>query len=160
MTPNPPPEAVRAEPLTAEAFAPFGAVIAPDPARAVAINDGWTDRHHALAAADLAGGGAILSIFRGRPRPLTAVLLERHPHGSQAFVPLGGRPWLTVVAEARDGPLRAFLCAGDQGVQIGRGVWHHPLLTLAAQDFLVVDREDPAANLEEAALDPPVPIRL
>ncbi|MEO0682086.1 MAG: ureidoglycolate lyase [Pseudomonadota bacterium] len=149
---------LRAEPLTAEAFAPFGDVIAPDPARAFAINDGWTDRHHALAQADLEGGPAILSIFRGRARPLAADLLERHPHGSQAFFPLGGHAWLTVVAGSPDGPLRAFLCRGDQGVQIGRGVWHHPLLTLRAQDFLVVDRADPAGNLEEARLDPPQPI--
>ncbi|MEM6438817.1 MAG: ureidoglycolate lyase [Pseudomonadota bacterium] len=151
---------VKAEPLTEEGFAPFGEVIRPDPARAATINSGFTERHHALATAHLEGGAAILSIFRGRPRPLIATLLERHPFGSQAFVPLGGRPWLTVVAEGPEAPLRAFLCGGDEGVQIGRGVWHHPLLTLAAQDFLVLDRESPGANLEEAALDPPRPISL
>jgi len=154
------PEPVRAEPLTREAFAPFGEVMEADPERAFSINDGWTERHHALATADLEGGPAILSIFRGRARPLTAVLLERHPFGSQAFMPLGGAPWVTVTAERPDAPLRAFLCRGDQGVQIAKGVWHHPLLTLATQDFLVVDRADPARNLEEARLSPPRPIAL
>ena len=154
------PEAVRAEPLTAAAFAPFGEVIEADPRRARVINDGWTLRDHALARVDAEGAPAILSIFRGRPRPLRAELLERHPLGSQAFVPLGRRPWVTVVAEAPDAPLRAFLCGPEQGVQIGRGVWHHPLLTLAAQDFLVVDRDRPDENLEEVRLPAPVPIGL
>jgi ureidoglycolate lyase len=158
MTPLP----LRVEPLTAAAFAPFGAVIAADPGRSYLINGGTTRRFHALAAADPGPGGtAILSIFRGAPRPLplTVAMLERHPLGAQAFAPLSPAPWLAVVAEGarpttRD--LRAFLCRGDQGVQYARGVWHHPLIVLgAAQDFLVVDRLGPGANLEEIALDPP-----
>jgi ureidoglycolate lyase len=157
--------AVAPEPLTAAAFAPFGAVIAADPARARPINGGTTTRFDALATVDAGPEGrAILSIFRGTRRPLTIAMLERHPLGTQAFQPLSAEPWLAVVAggerpTARD--LRAFLCRGDQGVQYGRGVWHHPLLPLApAQDFLVVDRSGPGANLEEIALDPPGTIAL
>ncbi len=152
---------LRPEPLTAAAFAPFGEVIAADPARAVTINEGFTTRFHALARVETdpeRTRGAILSIFRGRPRPLEIALLERHPLGSQAFMPLGGRDWLTVVAERPEpAALRAFLCRGDQGVNLCRGCWHHPLLVLdAAQDFLVVDADAGAENLDEVRFDSPV----
>ncbi len=142
---------IKVEPLTAEAFKPFGQVIEADPSTAVEINSGYTTRYHALASADVGEGAAILSIFRGRVRPLTVAMLERHPLGSQAFVPLNGRDWLAVVAETPEpSACRAFLCRGDQGVQYARNVWHHPLLVLnESQDFLVVDRAGDGDNLEE-----------
>lgn len=144
------------EPLTASAFAPFGEVIEADEAKAFLINEGTTERHHALAKVDLLGGQAILSIFRGRsrPRPLSLNLFERHPLGTQAFVPLQREDWLVVVAtEPKPEAVRCFLVKGHQGVQYGRGVWHHPLLPLVdQQDFLVVDREGPDGNLEEVRL--------
>jgi len=140
------------EPLTAEAFAPFGAVIEADHARSFLINGGRTRRFDALALADCEGDVA-LSIFRGTPwpTPIRIAMLERHPLGSQAFVPMERHPWLVVVAE-RPVPqaCRAFLARGDQGIQIARGVWHHPLLALQpVHDFLVVDRKGPGHNLEE-----------
>lgn len=151
---------ISAEPLTAQAFAPFGQVIWADPAHAVEINDGFTTRFDDLARPELEGGDANFSIFRGRPRPLVMTTLERHPFGTQAFIPLGGAQWLAVVAEAPEAP-RAFLCEGWQGVQYGRNVWHHPLLVLGgAQDFLVVDRTDPINNLEVTDFAEPVEIIL
>lgn len=144
-------DAIRAEPLTAQGFAPFGTVIEADPATAREINAGFTTRFHALATVDV-DGAAILSIFRGRERPLSVAMLERHPMGTQAFMPLGGRDWLVVVAERPEpAALRAFRARGDQGVQYARGVWHHPLLVLGGpQDFLVIDRASPEDNLDEA----------
>ncbi len=143
---------LKAEPLNAAAFAPFGEVITADPASAVEINDGFTTRFHALAHVQ-SDADVILSIMRGRVRPLRVAMLERHPLGSQSFMPLAGRAWLAVVA-VRPEPkaCRAFLCRGDQGVNYHAGVWHHPLLVLdSEQDFLVVDRLGQGANLEERA---------
>jgi ureidoglycolate lyase len=142
------------EPLTAEAFEPFGQVIEANQAASHLINGGRTRRFHALAAADPGDGGeAILSIFRGTPwpLPLRIAMLERHPLGSQAFVPMQRHAWLVVVAERPEpAACRCFLARGDQGVQIARGVWHHPLLVLQPmQDFLVVDRRGGGDNLEE-----------
>ena len=148
------------EPLTPEGFAPFGQVIEADPGKAMTINDGFTTRFHHLAEVETGASTPILSIFRGRPRPAVIDMLERHPKGTQAFVPLGGRPWLAVCARTPDAPLRAFLCRGDQGLQYGRGVWHFPLLTLAAQDFLVVDREAPENNVDLVSLPRPAEILL
>jgi ureidoglycolate lyase len=150
-------------PLTKSAFAPFGDVIEADPATMRFINDGTTERFHALAAAEAAGEGArvIINLFRGQPRafPYGVGMMERHPLGSQSFSPMSGRPFLVVVAEDEDGkPGRpqAFFARGDQGVNYRRKVWHHPLMALgAASDFLVVDREGPGNNLEEYFFDTP-----
>lgn len=142
------------EPLTADAFAPFGEVIESDPATAVEINAGFTTRFHALATAQT-DQDVIISIFNGRPRALEVAMLECHPLGSQAFVPMGGQDWLAVVSETPDSTaLRVFHCRGDQGLQYAAGVWHHPLLVLGdAQDFLVVDRAGEGPNLEEVFFD-------
>jgi ureidoglycolate lyase len=147
---------LRVEPLTADAFAPFGDVIAADAARTIyAINDGTSQRFHALARVDSDGGSTVLSIFRAQPRalPFAVRMLERHPRGSQAFVPLSGMPYLVVVAPDPALPPRAFLARGDQGVNFRRGTWHHPLLALESEsDFLVVDREGGDDNCDEATL--------
>ena len=150
------------EPLSAEAFTPFGKVIEADPTKAVEINSGFTTRYHALAKVAVGEGAAILSLFHGQPRPLEIDMLERHPLGSQAFMPLEGRKWLSVVAETPDvDACRAFICNGDQGVQYNAGTWHFPLLVLEQpQRFLVVDRIGEGDNLEEVYLDDQILISL
>lgn len=149
------------EPLTAEAFAPFGSVIeASEDAVRIDINQGHAVRYDALAEVDVAdGGGApVISLFRARPlSELVLRSFERHPLGSQSFVPLGGRPYL--VAVAPPGPfdptrIRLFRAEGDQGVHYRKGVWHHFLLVLDESDFLVVDRAGPGDNCDEVALAP------
>ena len=90
------------EPLSAAAFAPFGQVIeVSDMARHFTINAGFAERYHDLARVDVAsaGGRPQISIFRARPRslPMALILLERHPLGSQAFMPLSQLPYLVVV---------------------------------------------------------------
>ena len=148
---------LRLEPLTRAAFAPFGDVIEAAGAERHAINQGFAERFHALAHADTAmlGGETIISIFRGNPRPspVTVSLMERHPLGSQAFVPLQDSVWLVVVAGPDPTDLRAFRATGKQGVNYRRNIWHHPLLVLQPDsEFLIIDRKGPGANLEEAHL--------
>jgi ureidoglycolate lyase len=152
---------LKAERLSQAAFAPFGSIIEADPTSAFEINDGFTTRFHALAEVE-SDAEVILSIFRGRPRALTVAMLERHPLGSQAFMPLGSRPWLAVVStEPTPEACRVFVVDGGQGLQYGRGVWHHPLLVLdEAQDFLVVDRKGPGENLEEVFFTKPMSLSL
>lgn len=147
---------LKIEPLTADAFAEFGDVIAADAARRVfAINQGTTQRYHALARVDLVGGQAAISLARAQPfaLPLTIALLERHPLGSQAFIPLHGTRWVVVVAASAESTPRAFLADRGQGVQYHRGTWHHPLLALdQGGDFLIVDRIGEGENCEEVRL--------
>jgi len=147
--------------LTAQAFAPFGEVLACEGAAHYPINEGTTERYDDLARIDAGPQGrVIVSIFRGQPRrfPLPITMMERHPLGSQAFMPLQGTPYLVVVAEpgstpAVPGPLHAFLARGDQGVNYRPGVWHHPLIAMdQVSDFLVIDRRGAGHNCDEALL--------
>jgi len=151
------------EPLTHAAFAPFGDVIeASDAVKHFPINAGNTERFHDLANLDAGEDGrVIVSIFRGLPRelPFTVPMMERHPKGSQAFVPLSGRHYLVVVARPGEPPtasdLRCFLATAEQGVNYAKGVWHHPLMALdAVSDFLVIDRSGPGNNCDEVLLSP------
>ncbi len=149
---------LKPEPLTREAFAPFGDVIETPGAEHFSINEGTTERFHDLAAVDVAeaGGRTLINIFRGQQRdlPLAIRMMERHPLGSQAFIPTGPHQWLAVVAPMGEPPnpadLRAFIAGAGQGLNYHRGVWHHPLIALdAVSDFVVVDRGGAGENCDE-----------
>ena len=143
------------QPLTAEAFAPFGDVLDTSGAPDRIINQGLCGRFHDRAALDFADGRAGISLFRAEPRqlPLTLDMVERHPDGSQAFLPMSEAPFLVVVAPDEGGTPgrpRAFLTQAGQGVNYHRGVWHGVLCPLSAPGlFAVVDRIGAGPNLEE-----------
>jgi ureidoglycolate lyase len=145
--------------LTPQAFAPFGEVIDCGHSTPYPVNDGSALRYDRLARVAALGGGEVaISIFRAQPRPLPMriVLLERHPLGSQAFVPMQRTACVIVVALDQGGvpgDIRAFYARPDQGVNYAAGVWHHPLIALGAGgDFLVVDRHGDGMNCDETAL--------
>ncbi|WP_265919661.1 ureidoglycolate lyase [Cupriavidus nantongensis] len=158
------------QPLNAAAFAPFGDVIETRPAGdpgAFPINGGMVTRHHDLATVELGGGRALINLFEARPYayPMEIAMLERHPLGSQAFIPLSDRPFLVVVAPPGDtleaGSVRAFITNGRQGVNYHAGVWHHMLLALDAPScFAVVDRGGDGNNCEERWLAQPLRLEL
>ena len=155
------------EPLTAEAFAPFGRVIeAGATAVKLDINQGHAVRYDALAEVDVADGGGrpVISLFRARPLgEFVLKTFERHPLGSQSFVPLNGRPYLVAVAPPgafEPAAVRLFRAEGQQGVHYRKGTWHHFLLVLGESDFLVVDRMGPGDNCEEVKLAPADRIRV
>ncbi len=151
---------IRPEPLSAAAFAPFGDIIdVANAKRQVPINQGYTTRFHDLANIDVSdkGGETCVSIFRSTPMdPVTIRLMERHPLGSQAFIPLERRPYLVVVAPPGDlvpDNIKVFRARGDLGVNYAKGVWHHFSLALSQpSDFLVIDRAGPGDNLDEIEL--------
>ncbi|WP_248322284.1 ureidoglycolate lyase [Caballeronia sp. Sq4a] len=148
------------EPLTRAAFEPFGDVIELDGAKQIPINLGTTIRFHDLCKVDVTdeGGRTLVNLFRGQPRvlPFEVKMMERHPLGSQAFIPLDERPYLVVVApagELDESQIRAFVTRGWQGVNYAKGVWHHPLIALdKVSDFIVVDRGGEGLNLNEQDL--------
>ena len=146
---------ITTEPLTATAFAPYGDVLdATGDFRL--INAGLCRRHHDRAAMDFGPDGrAGISIFDAVPRslPYDFDLIERHPEGSQAFVPLSQHPFLVIVAPddaGKPGDPQAFLTSGEQGINLRRGTWHGVLTPLHAPGlFAVVDRIGTTPNLEE-----------
>ena len=160
---------VTARPITPEGFAPFGDVISTAGGNDEMMNDARFTRYRDLAGVDVAGRAA-LSIIRSRqatPLPYEFELLERHPLGSQAFIPLARAVFVVVVAPRGDvvdiDRVRAFVTDGSQGVNYARGVWHMPLIALEeGQEFLVVDRAagEDGVNYEELRLDAPVTLQL
>lgn len=151
---------IKARPITAEEFAPFGEVLMPRSAPDRLINVGRCERHHALATVERHGGEAIISLFRSQAvsLPYDCAMLERHPLGSQAFMPLGPDAWLSVVAPddgGKPGAPIAFIVPPGVGVNLHAGVWHGVLTPLdRPADFLVIDREGDGVNLVEAQITP------
>ncbi|MDV7142688.1 ureidoglycolate lyase [Tropicimonas sp. TH_r6] len=143
------------EPLTAEAFAPFGDLLATSGAPDKWINEGACGRYHDRASLDFGSGRAGISLFKADPRslPYRFDLVERHPDGSQTFLPMSEHPFLVIVApdlSDRPGMPRAFLTAPGEGINLHRGTWHGVLTPLHAPGlFAVVDRIGDGANLEE-----------
>ena len=159
---------ITARPLARENFEPFGEVIDFDTDSHYSINEGRCERYHALAKPEATGpnGHVLINLFRGTPYdfPLKLTMVERHPFGSQAFIPLSPRPFVVVACpNGPDGPGEpvAFLTAPGQGVNYPRGLWHGVLTPIGeAQDFVVVDRGGDGSNVEEFHFSHPYEIHL
>lgn len=149
------------EPLTADAFARFGDLLdcAGDPDKI--INQGLCGRYHDRATLDFGDGRAGISLFKAelRSMPYRLDLMERHPLGSQAFVPMSHDPFLVIVAPGdggQPGTPRAFLTQAGQAINIHRNTWHGVLTPLSGTGlFAVIDRIGDGANLQEHWLDTP-----
>lgn len=157
---------IKAVPLTADAFGPFGDVLEVTGAPTKIINQGLCGRYHDLAKLDFSDGRAGISLFDAEPRdiPLALDMMERHPEGSQAFLPMTEHPFLVIVAEdagGRPAEPKAFLALSGQGVNYHRNTWHGVLTPLHAPGrFAVVDRIGEGANLEEFWFDTPYSITI
>lgn len=155
---------LKLEQLTQSGFADFGDVLEMDGRDWFPINGGTTRRYHCQALVQTAGtdGQAGISLARGDAfhLPINIAMLERHPLGSQAWIPMDGASFIVVVApdgpdgRPHEGAIRAFYADGSQGVNYHQGTWHHPLLTLGRKgSFIVVDRIGDAPNCDECNLD-------
>lgn len=152
---------IHIEPLTVAAFAPFGDVLDVSGEPDKIINQGLCGRYHDRAAVDVTDGKAGISLFNAQARQLPLVLdmVERHPDGSQAFLPMSFSPFLVIVApdeNGKPGRPRAFLSTAGQGVNYHRGTWHGVLTPLHAPGlFAVIDRIGAGENLQEHWFDTP-----
>lgn len=153
-------------PLTADAFAPFGDVLAATGRPDKLINQGLCGRFHDRARLDFGPDGrAGISIFDAQPRvlPYRLEMVERHPEGSQAFIPMHEHPFLVIVAQDAGGiPARplAFVTDGAQGINFHRNIWHGVLTPLASPGrFAVIDRIGTTANLQEHWFETPWEVR-
>ena len=147
-------------PLTPERFAPYGDVIETSARTHEAMNDTRFERFDDLCNVDVDGRVAV-SVARCRTAtalPYRFDIVERHPLGSQAFVPLAPAQFVVVVAPPAESvdatDLRAFVTNGKQGINYHRGTWHMPLIAFeAGQRFLVIDRAGDSPNCDEHTLD-------
>ena len=149
------------QPLTAAAFASFGDVLDCSGEPDKIINQGLCGRYHDRALLDFSDGRAGLSLFNAKPRtlPLVLEMVERHPEGSQAFVPLSSDPFLVIVAPNEGsvpGLPQAFLTVPGQAVNFHKNTWHGVLTPLSEPGlFAVIDRIGAGNNLEEHWFETP-----
>jgi ureidoglycolate lyase len=155
------------QPLTPQAFAPYGTVLTAPGGAGRPINGGNAERFDLVDDLQLGvqGGRPMLALFRAQARrfPHEVTEMERHALGSQTFVPLGERRFVIVVAPAGEAPttagrLEAFVTDGRQGVVLAPGTWHHALLAVDAGDFVVIERAAAAVDCDVCWLQAPARI--
>jgi ureidoglycolate lyase len=152
-----------ATPITSDAIAGLAELVEANGDADKLINQGLCGRFHDRATLDIEGQAGI-SVFKSASfsMPFKMEMMERHPHGSQAFLPMQEGEYLVVLAEDKDGAPhhpRAFIAGPGQGVNIGRNVWHGVLCPLSDPGlFMVVDRVTDSPNLEEHWFETPYTI--
>ena len=153
---------IQVQPIDAAGFARFGQVIETGGHVGLPINQGKCLRFHDLAVPDIgANGRAGISLFRAEIRslPYSLDMMERHPFGSQAFIPMGQGSMLVTVSECLDGRPgvpRAFVAGPGQGVNIARNCWHGVLAPLSGRGtHAVIDWVGEECNLVEHWFEQP-----
>ena len=142
--------------ITKENFAKFGELITTDDIKPISINDGYAKRFDGIANLDTSkdNGEATISIFSALKRtfPMNIDMMEQHPLGSQAFIPMKETTFLSFVAPNADKPdldkVEAFIIPPGLGVNYKTGTWHFPLISTEDMNFLVVDRKGSGDNLK------------
>ena len=141
--------------INKENFKKFGDMITTNGIKPLEINDGYAKRYDGIATLDAKkdNGESIISIFSALKRsfPMKVDMMEKHPLGSQAFIPMKETTFLAFVAPEGDKPdldkVEAFIIPKGVGVNYNTGIWHFPLIATEDMDFLVVDRKGKGNNL-------------
>ena len=141
--------------ITKENFKKFGDMITTTDIKPIEINDGYAKRYDGIANLNTKkdNGESTISIFSALKRsfPMKVDMMEKHPLGSQAFIPMKETTFLAFVAPAGDKPdlnkIESFIIPKGIGVNYKPGVWHFPLISTEDMNFLVVDRLGSGDNL-------------
>ena len=148
-------------PITKEKFSRFGDMISTSEIKPIEINNGYAKRYDGIANLNTSkdNGETTISIFSALKRnfPMKIDMMEKHPLGSQAFIPMKETTFLAFVAPNGDKPdlnkIEAFIIPPGIGVNYKPGTWHFPLISTEDMNFLVVDRKGPGDNLIIKNLD-------
>jgi ureidoglycolate lyase len=146
---------INPKPITKENFSKFGDVITTEDIKPIEINDGYAKRFDGIANLNTSkdNGETTICIFSALKRsfPMKIDMMEKHPLGSQAFVPMKETNFLVFVAPKGDKPnlseAEAFIVPPGIGVNYNPGTWHFPLIATEDMNFLVVDRKGSGDNL-------------
>ena len=136
-------------------FAAYGDLISTENINPIDINAGYAKRFDNLANLDTSknNGKTIVSIFSALKRtfPMKIDMMEKHPLGSQAFIPMKETTFLSFVAPPADVPelnkIQSFIIPPKMGINYKPGVWHFPLISTEDTNFLVIDRKGNGENL-------------
>jgi ureidoglycolate lyase len=146
---------IKPKPINKENFKKFGDMITTDNIKPLEINNGYAKRYDGIANLDAKkdNGESIISIFSALKRsfPMKVDMMEKHPLGSQAFIPMKETTFLALVSPEGDKPdlnkVEAFIIPKGVGVNYNAGIWHFPLIATEDMNFLVVDRKGSGDNL-------------
>ena len=146
---------INPKPITKENFSKFGDMITTANIKPIEINDGYAKRFDGIANLNTSqdNGETIISIFSALKRtfPMKIDMMEKHPLGSQAFIPMKQTTFLVLVAPESNKPdlnkIEAFIVPQEIGVNYNPGTWHFPLIATEDMNFLVVDRKGSGDNL-------------
>ena len=152
---------IKPTPMTKENFSKFGDMIGTENIKPIEINNGYANRFDDIAKIDTANnnGETTISIFSALKRsfPMKIDMMEKHPLGTQAFIPMKETTFLTLVApegkKLEMDKIESFVVPKGKGVNYKTGIWHFPLISTEDMDFLVVDRKGPGENLIIENLD-------
>ena len=141
--------------ISKENFKKFGDMITTSGIKPLEINDGYAKRFDGIANLNTKkdNGESTISIFSALKRsfPMKVDMMEKHPLGSQAFIPMKETVFLAFVAPEADKPdlnkIESFIVPNGIGVNYNAGVWHFPLIATEDMNFLVVDRKGDGDNL-------------
>ena len=136
-------------------FSAYGDLISTDDINPMNINAGYAKRFDNLAnvVTSIDGGKTIVSIFSALKRtfPMKIDMMEKHPLGSQAFIPMKETTFLSFVAPPGKSPevskIQSFIIPPKTGINYKPGIWHFPLSSTEDTDFLVIDRKGSGKNL-------------
>ena len=143
------------EPINNLNFSEFGEVITTKDIKPLDINNGYAQRFDGIANLDTKeqNGETTISIFSALKRnfPMKIDMMEKHPLGSQAFIPMKETTFLVLVAPKGEKPIiekiKSFIVPPGIGVYYKAGTWHFPLISTEDMNFLVVDRKVSWNNL-------------
>ena len=146
---------VKPKQITKENFSKYGDLISTVNVKPTNINDGFAQRYDDLAKLDTIkdSGKTIVSIFSALKRsfPMKIGMMEKHPLGSQAFIPMKETTFLSFVAPEGNKPdlnlVEAFIIPKGLGINYKAGIWHFPLISTEDMNFLVIDRKGLGNNL-------------
>ena len=141
--------------VTKKNFKKFGQIIDTSKKKYFKINNGFAKRYDNLGKIDTSTkkGETIISIFSAKKRnfPMKVDMMEKHPLGSQAFVPMKETSFLVFVAPKGERPnlkkIESFRIPKQTGINLNPGIWHFPLISTKNMNFLVVDRKGRGNNL-------------
>ena len=141
--------------ITRENFFAYGDLISSNSIKPIDINAGYAKRFNDLAKINTSKnkGETIVSIFSALKRsfPMKIDMMEKHPLGSQAFIPMKETIFISFVAPAGDAPeinkIQSFIIPPKMGVNYKPGIWHFPLISTEDTNFLVIDRKGKGENL-------------
>ncbi len=146
---------IKPVPITKDNFSKFGDMISTSEIKPMEINNGYAKRYDGIANLNTSkdNGKTTISIFSAIKRkfPMKIDMMEKHPLGSQAFIPMKETTFIVFVAPKGKKPninkIKSFIVPKQTGVNYKPGIWHFPLISTENTNFLVIDRKGSGENL-------------